>query len=297
VVFGKADWTGTPIINASSLDGSTGFRLSGVDDFNRSGVSVSSAGDLNDDGLDDLIIGAPEAGAGGQSYVVFGKLDWTGTPTLDLGSLDGTNGFRITSETGGFIGHSVRAAGDVNGDGISDIVVGAPTVEIATGESYVIFGKANWAGTPEFDVANLDGNNGFRLIGTETRGYSGNSVSSAGDFNGDGFDDLIIGAHRAGSAGNAYLVYGKANWAGTPTLDLGALDGTNGFVLIGAGDDPNILTGHSVASAGDVNNDGFDDLIIGAPRIDGGRSYVVFGSNFNGAAAVQVASADELSMP
>jgi hypothetical protein len=226
---------------------------------------------------------------------VFGKADWTGTPALDLGSLDGTEGFRITGAAGDLVGRSVRSAGDVNGDGIADIVVGAPGAESGAeadaGESYVIFGKASWADTPVFDPANLDGSNGFRLVGAHTGNRSGYSVSSAGDVNGDGFDDLIVGSPYD-SAGEAYVVYGKANWQGTSALDLGALDGTDGFALIGA-------SGHSVASAGDVNSDGFDDLIIGAPFDgNGGRSYVVFGGNFNGAATVQMASAaDELSMP
>ena len=294
VVFGKADWTGTPILDASLLDGTNGFQLSGIDKEDHSGLSVSSAGDLNGDGLDDLVIGAPDAGAGGQTYVVFGKVDWTGTPAVDLGSLDGTDGFRIAGGAGDLVGRSVRSAGDVNGDGIADIIVGAPGAESGAdayvGESYVIFGKASWADTPVFDPANLDGSNGFRLVGTYSGHRSGYSVSTAGDVNGDGIDDLIVGSPY-GSNGEAHVVYGKANWEGTPALDLGALDGTDGFVLIGT-------NGHSVASAGDVNQDGFDDLIIGAPFDgNGGRSYVVFGGNFNGAATVQIANADELSMP
>jgi hypothetical protein len=187
----------------------------------------------------------------------------------------------------------------VNGDGIADIVLGAPAAESGaeerTGESYVVFGKADWAGAPVLDVAGLDGSNGFRLIGADADDLSGSSVSSAGDVNGDGFDDLVIGAPYAGSGGNAYVVYGKESWAGTSVLDLGALDGSNGFVLIGDGNYD--LTGLSVSSAGDVNKDGFDDLVIGAPGAYEGRSYVVFGGNFNGA-AVQVASAaEDLSMP
>ena len=92
--------------------------------------------------------------------------DWTGAPAVDLGSLDGTNGFRIAGETGDLLGESVRSAGDVNGDGIADMIVGAPDGAGRIGESYVIFGKTDWAGTPVIDVASLDGSDGFRLIGS-----------------------------------------------------------------------------------------------------------------------------------
>ena len=133
----------------------------------------------------------------------------------------------------------------MNGDGFDDLIVGAWGAESAggenEGESYVVFGKASWAGTPALDLATLDGTNGFTLTGGDDNyDQSGTSVSSAGDVNGDGFDDVIIGAPLAESAGGAaaegesYVVYGKASWAGTPALDLAALDGTNGFTLIGS---------------------------------------------------------------
>ena len=303
VVFGKADWTATPALDLAGLDGTNGFRLSGIDMADLSGWSVSSAGDVNGDGLGDLIVGAPYAGdtglPPGEAYVVFGKANWVGTPALELDTLDGIDGFRITAESGRLIGRSVHGAGDVNGDGLADIVVGAdgPSGE---GESYVIFGKADWSGTPTFDAATLDGSNGFRLVGANPGDGSGFAVSSAGDVNGDGYDDLIIGAPFADgpgeeSVGQAYVVYGKANWTGAPALDLADLDGTNGFQLIGG--DAYDRSGISVSSAGDVNNDGFDDLLIGAPFRGTGESYVVFGGNFNNA-AVQVANAtDEISMP
>ena len=87
MVFGKADWTGTHI-KRGALDGTTASGV-GLDKEDHSGTSVSSAGDVNGDGLDDLIIGAPDGGTNGGAYVVFGKADWTGTPAVDLGSLDG----------------------------------------------------------------------------------------------------------------------------------------------------------------------------------------------------------------
>jgi hypothetical protein len=305
VVFGKASWAGTPSVDLATLDGTNGFRLIGINAFDYSGYSVSSAGDVNGDGFADLIVGARDAeSAGGtnsegESYVVFGKASWTGTPSLDLATLDGSNGFRLIGiDTYDQSGLSVSSAGDVNGDGLADLIVGGPRAESAggatsEGESYVVFGKASWAGTPSLDLATLDGSNGFRLIGIDAGDESGFSVSSAGDVNGDGFDDMIVGALNAESAGGgtsegeSYMVYGKGSWAGTPSLDLAALDGTNGFRLIGI--DAYDRCGQSVSSAGDVNGDGFADLIVGAA----GESYVIFGGNFNGAVTHLGTSGDD----
>jgi len=217
VVFGSN--TGLDaIVTLSSLDGTNGFRLDGASANDYSGVSVSAAGDINGDGVDDLIIGAdradPNGDNSGSSYVVFGK-----TTDFDaivaLSDLDGFDGFRLDG-TAKFdnSGRSVSAAGDVNGDGIDDLIIGANSASpnaTYSGSSYVVFGR-----TTSFDatvaLSGLDGTNGLRLDGVADSDYSGSSVSAAGDINGDGVDDLIVGAPSAApngtDSGSSYAVFG-----------------------------------------------------------------------------------------
>lgn len=275
----------------STLDGSDGFRLDGVNIGDETGMQVSSAGDINDDGYDDIIIGAPVVdnnlkNNSGSSYVVFGKADGFAAG-MNLSTLDGENGFRL--DGGGAIdlsGVSVANAGDVNGDGYGDIIIGAYGADNGnrdSGSSYVVFGDKDGF-DPTLDLENL-GLKGFRIdgaAGAAGHDQSGKSVSGAGDVNGDGFDDIIIGAtHADGSvdtSGNAYIIYGRFN---NTDIDLSMLNGYSGSKISGvkAGD----LTGGSVSSAGDINGDGYDDVIIGAAHADNngrgnsGSSYVVFG--------------------
>ena len=278
----------------SVLDGTNGFTLFGIDPLDRSGRSVSSAGDVNGDGYDDLIIGAPGADPGGkdsagETYVVYGGASAPDTDgMLDLSALDGTNGFTLTGiDRFDASGASVSSAGDVNGDGYDDLIIGARGADPngdRSGETYVVYGGVSAPGAGGvLDLSALDGTNGYTLTGIDARDESGFSVSSAGDVNGDGYDDLIIGAHRGTrSAGETYVVYGGASAPGmNGVLALSALDGINGFTLTGI--DPRDNSGFSVSSAGDVNGDGYGDLIIGAPGADQGRkslageSYVVYG--------------------
>ena len=114
------------------------------------------------------------------------------------------------------------------------MITGAPFSAGYAGVSYVIFGKADWTAAPALDVTLLDGTDGFSVNGVE--GFSGAAVSSAGDVNGDGFDDLIILAPLADAEnfppfGRSFVVFGKASWEETPAVDLAALDGSNGFSL------------------------------------------------------------------
>ncbi|SEF59961.1 integrin alpha [Nitrosomonas ureae] len=299
VVFGKASGF-SAAMNLSSLDGSNGFRLDGVAADDRSGFSVSSAGDVNGDSFDDLIVGAyradPNGYSSGSSYVVFGKASGF-SAAMNLSSLDGRNGFRLDGvasddQSGG----SVSNVGDVNGDGFDDLIVGAALSHTNQedgsyyGSSYVVFGRASGF-SAAMDLSSLDGSNGFRLDGVKRRDYLGDSVSNAGDVNGDGFDDLIVGAWGASPNGNysgsSYVVFGKAS-SFKAVMDLSSLDGSNGFRLDGVKSYD--LSGHSVSTAGDVNGDGFDELIIGASGI--GSSYVVFGRAAGFRAEMDLSSLD-----
>lgn len=248
---------------------------------------VSGAGDVNGDGMDDLIVGLLTADPGGRSnagsaYVIYGKASRS---TVSLGSFESSasEGFVIEGiNAGDMVGMAVAAAGDVNGDGFDDVIVGSSNVteaEAMTGAAYVVFG-----GRPgPVALANLTSEQrGFAMRGIAAADQTGGAVAGAGDVNGDGLDDVIVGARLGapGDAGAAYVVFGKRD---TQPVNLGAVEAgeAGGFAILGAA--ASDRAGVTVASAGDTNGDGLDDVLVGAAtadvagQIDAGKVYLIYG--------------------
>jgi hypothetical protein len=232
------------------------------------GISVASAGDVNGDGFADLVVGAPGASPGGRSLA--------GTASVFHGSATGVAAApaRLLEGTaaGDYFGRSVASAGDVNGDGFADLVVGAygadPGGRSLAGTASVFHGSATGVAAAPARL----------LEGAAAGDAFGSSVASAGDVNGDGFADLVVGADGADpggrmQAGTASVFHGSAT--GVAAAPARLLEGA------AAGDN----FGRSVASAGDVNGDGFADLVVGADGADpGGRIYAGTASVFHGSA-------------
>jgi hypothetical protein len=230
------------------------FAANGAAPTDQFGVAAA-AGDFNADGVPDVLVGAPTNDAGGlnagRAYVYSGAR--LGDPPL-----------LITGQTGERLGWATAAAGDVNGDGWDDVLIGAPLNDVGgtdAGRAYLLFGGPNADGTPDLTLTGLAPGEQF-----------GSSLAAAGDMNGDGFDDFVVGAYlNDGSgmdAGRAYVFYGAAIPDATPDL-----------TLTGA---PGDQYGVTVASAGDINADGYGDIVIGAwlndnAGPDAGAAYVLFG--------------------
>lgn len=298
VVFGKS--AGFSNLDITDINGTNGFSFTDSARGYSStaayvGAAVSLGGDVNGDGFDDLVVGAPGQNKyrasgeyDGEAYVVFGRSSFSSTPTIQANTLNGTNGFVATGLVGqqARTGFSVSSGGDVNGDGIDDFVVGAPGdgygYGSADGRAYVVFGKTNLASSGTLGLESLSGSNGFVLRG-ETADLAGSSVSITGDINGDGFDDIAVGAPSVDqdvpspppTNGKAYVIFGSSSI--TVPGSLGDLNGVNGFSLSGSTDN---YAGRTVAIGGDLNGDGFDELLIGEPGASRGKVYFLFGTDF-----------------
>jgi hypothetical protein len=252
----------------ASMDQTADKTLTGAAAGDQFGFSVASAGDVNGDRYSDMIVGAWSNDASGSdagaAYIYYGgaSMDQTADKIL------------IGAAGGDEFGFSVAGAGDVNGDGYSDVIVGAlynASGGASAGRAYIYFGGASMDETAD-----------VTLTGEAVADCFGNSVAGAGDVNGDGYSDVIVGAYlkdvgTADAAGAAYIYYGGVS-----------MDQTADKILTGAASAD--FFGWSVAGAGDVNGDGYSDVVVGAYSneaggINAGRAYVYFGGASMGQSA------------
>lgn len=272
----------------------TGFtRIYGVDQDDEAGVAVAQLGDVNGDNIDDLLIGARFAdGANnatersGENYIIYGSSDIPSELHLDTDAdvtIYGIDDFDIS-------GWLSDGGGDVNNDGFNDILIGAMAADSVgnnrenAGEVYLIWGGASLPS--EIHAGNLGGH-GVTIFGADAWDRLGRSVDIIEDVNADGIDDIVLGASESSgldnantAAGEVYILLGKETWPDQIDLqEAGAAD----FTLYGT--DPGDQAGIMVRSAGDLNHDGINDLIVGArysdswndSRLNAGEAIVVYG--------------------
>jgi hypothetical protein len=230
-------------------------------DSEQVGASLAAAGDVDGDGYADLLMGAPryDSTLKGAVYVVHGPVS---------GELDGLASAVIGPRAGTLVGSAVASA-DIDGDGDDELIVGSPgyaSTDEITGAAWVLHGPFD-----ADETLSSSGDNA-RLLGESTGSLSGSAVAGLGDLDGDGLEDVGVGAPGySSSTGKAYVVMG----ASVRGIDLGASD------LELSGESTGSLAGWSVAPAGDVDADGYQDMLVGSPAYSswGGRAYLVLGNS------------------
>jgi len=306
VVLGKPGATRADVqLNAL---GTEGFRIRlGEADTAQLGHSVQYLNDFNGDHVNDLIIGAHRSNRGatngGEAIIVFGTPG--ATADIDLSLLSNTQGFRVdTTIVDSYLGGSV-ASGDVNGDGLTDALIGHVASNTANGADsgavQVIYGRQA-ATYSDLQVGSIPTSQGFYVLGKDVGDFMAYALESLGDVDGDGVDDFLTSTwyndDSAGDAGAGWIIRGVSGTS-RATVDLVNLGSNDGIEVVGGGSADYLGRTNSLA---DVNGDGYVDALLGAPNgqgvtVDDGHIAVIWGSALSSAdvgVTTGSASADRL---
>lgn len=261
--------------------------LTGEAPHDEAGHALAGVGDVNGDGLADLLIGAWANDAGGEdagiAYLILGRREQL-PATMSLASADAAF---VGEQAGDYAGFAVAGAGDVNGDGLADLLIGATGNAPAganSGAAYVILGRreADWGN--RFSLAEADG----KYFGQAGQ-FAAFSLAGGSDLNSDGLDDFLVGSPRLAS-GLVWAVFGRREGWGTP-LPLH----TNSVAMAGAS--PGAGAGYSVAAGGDADGDGVEDGLVGAwlqagnePEL--GAAHLLLGGSLEHRASAALASTE-----
>ena len=283
VAAGSLSASGT--LDLASAD----WRFIGESASDQAGKHVAGAGDIDDDGYADILVGAPNldisATNEGGIYVYLGG-DLGTVPDVQLYDAHAV----LSGESGGDrVGEAATEAGDVDGDGLSDLLIGASGNDEAgtgAGKAYLVYGD-----TITGDVSLSDAD--FGWTGESAGDVAGASVAGLGDIDGDGTEDLLVGAwgndDTAANAGKAYILLGGSLPADGAPLSSASI------TLLGEGADD--FAAYAAAGPGDVDGDGLGDVLLGAygdapAGSRSGRSYLIYASTLSGTATLDLGSAD-----
>lgn len=261
-----------PIININYINGNTGFTIYDTFDNELAGTAVAGVGDIDGNGYDDVIVGAPGAKNNGKVYVIYGGQNLPSE--TDVMNLNGTNGFTIytdqTSRVKNF-GILVSMAGDFNLDGLTDMLVASQYL------SFLIYGSKNFSDI--FNISYINGTNGFTITDTPISTVA-TSLAGGRDINNDGKPDILIGNGQQGpyNQGTAYVIFGAQGFSAS-SINVTTLNGKNGFNITDNSQGNNI--GVSVALTPDVNGDKIPDIIVGANLYgnNAGETSLIYGSD------------------
>ena len=265
--------------------GDATYSLIGEDEWDYVGYSLASAGDVDGDGLSDLLIGAayadePSTENAGKVYLVFAA-SLGGSTEIDLADADY---IFVAENNNDLAGYGVGSAGDVDGDGLADILIGAPNI----GTTYLVL-SASLGTESTVSLANAD----YQFLAENAGDSLGTNAAGIGDIDGDGLSDILMGAtgndDNGTNAGKTYLVL-ASSLSSDSSIDLSTAD----YAFLGENTNDN--AGY-VAGAGDVDGDGIPDILIGAPGNDdggsaAGKTYLIFGSSLGASSTINLSTAD-----